>query len=584
MATPRLHRRAAQLAMLVCFAVDVAGLAPGSYWLDSSELAAGAFELGVAHPPGHPLAMLIGKLFTLIPVGAVAFRAGLAQAVCGALAAGLTALCAAEIARRTLVAVSREGAGDEPIEAALGCGAGLAFGLSYAAAFQAVRPEVYALHAALVLAATFSLLRFDAAGDRRWLYLAALALGLALANHHFLAFTFVGAALLFLGSYATKKRERIARGAIFLLAAGALGLIVYLYLPFRAAAHPEVDWGAPTTWPRFFWTVSARAFQKSLAHHGEASTSVAFALVGELGVSAALALLGSYLLLRLRDTRRAGILLVAAVALDAAAPALVGFDSANPDAYGYLEPAVALLACLGAAAPAAMLGLVKKKSVARGTSLALAFCMAAFPALSLPLSLRTHFSDTDEFAAALLDGAPPRAALFTSNFQSVFALWYRRGVEGRRPDVAHLHRHFLSYPGYRDEAVRRFPDLAPFLGEHDAIALPRLAEKRPVLLEYDLDLDEQLVPLLSPGAAIDQLSASPLRDLPAAPLDPRLAALDTHEPQTQRALLWLDFQQAHRDCRAGRPRAAADEIARARALLDGATDPDLEELATRCVH
>src|SRR5258707_1089939 len=104
----------------------------------------------------------------------------------GAIAAALTALVAADVAHRALASLARDGAGDERIEAALGGGAGCAFGLSYAAAFQSVRPEVYALHAALALAAVWSLLRFDRTADRRWLYLAALALGLALANHHLL--------------------------------------------------------------------------------------------------------------------------------------------------------------------------------------------------------------------------------------------------------------------------------------------------------------------------------------------------------------------------------------------------------------
>ena len=38
----------------------MAGLAPDVYWLDSSELAAAAWQLGVAHPPGHGLAALLG--------------------------------------------------------------------------------------------------------------------------------------------------------------------------------------------------------------------------------------------------------------------------------------------------------------------------------------------------------------------------------------------------------------------------------------------------------------------------------------------------------------------------------------------
>ena len=50
--------RHALLVFLVTFVVYVSGLAPDLYWLDSSELAAAAWGLGIAHPPGHPLPSL----------------------------------------------------------------------------------------------------------------------------------------------------------------------------------------------------------------------------------------------------------------------------------------------------------------------------------------------------------------------------------------------------------------------------------------------------------------------------------------------------------------------------------------------
>src|SRR5207249_6471158 len=87
-------------ALVACFGAYVAGLAPGPYWLDSSEFAAAAFELGIPHPPGQPLEMIVGKAFALLPLGSIALRVGLASAACGAIAAALVTLAAAEVARR----------------------------------------------------------------------------------------------------------------------------------------------------------------------------------------------------------------------------------------------------------------------------------------------------------------------------------------------------------------------------------------------------------------------------------------------------------------------------------------------------
>jgi hypothetical protein len=38
----------------------------------------------------------------------------------------------------------------------------------------------------------------------------------------------------------------------------AVGLLVYLILPLRAASHPPVNWGNPATAGGFLWLVSGR--------------------------------------------------------------------------------------------------------------------------------------------------------------------------------------------------------------------------------------------------------------------------------------------------------------------------------------
>src|SRR5439155_24168950 len=118
-----------------------------------------------------------------------AFKVGLASAAAGAGAAAQTARLGELVARR-----ARGGELPSLNDRVLGAAAGLLFGLSYAAAFQAARPEVYALSALLVVSAALELARFDERGDRRRLYLAALFAGLALTNHHLLALALVGAA------------------------------------------------------------------------------------------------------------------------------------------------------------------------------------------------------------------------------------------------------------------------------------------------------------------------------------------------------------------------------------------------------
>ncbi len=489
------------------------------YWLDSSELAAGAFTLGVAHPPGQPLAMLLGKLACLLPLGSVALRVGLASAVAGALASAQTARLGEILSRRAAPEIDGRW---------LGAAAGLCFGLSYAAAFQAVRPEVYALSALLVVSAAVELARFDESGDRRRLYLAALWIGLGLANHHLLTLAVALPAIIFAAVHKSARLLTTAPVAARVGVAGALGLSVYAYLPLRAMHHPLIDWGAATTLRRVLWVVSARAFQQAVAR-GQAGAADALgvvpALVTQLHlVGALLALGGLYLLVRAGSTRRLGLFLLAAVILDAAAPALVGFDEANPDAYGYLEASVALAAAAACVLPALLAARLGRRAApllgALLTAGAIVWGACQWPRVTL-----ADFHDAGSLVGAWLEKAPPRAPAVTSYFQTVFAGWYLRAVEGRRPDIFVIHRHFLSYPGYGDDLVGRDAELAPLLGAHDVIPAALDAQ---ALIEYDLDLPDSLVPRSQAVSAEDA---------------------DLSEPQSRRFAAWMALLEAHRACR-----------------------------------
>jgi hypothetical protein len=489
-------------------------------------------------------------LCAFVPLGSIALRVGLGSALAGAGAAAQTARLGQLVARRVRTSSA---APPETIDSLVGAAAGLVFGLSYAAAFQAVRPEVYALSALLVVSATYELARYDETGDRRRLYLAALWAGLALSNHHLLALALVLPALIL---FAPRQPPiAILRSGSAIL----LGLSLWLYLPLRAATHPLVDWGAPTTPSRIAWTVSARAFQKAVAR-GQVSdvVGVTWALAGELylvGLLAALA--GVYLLVRVGRVRLA-LVLAGAALLDAAAPALVGFDPANPDAYGYLEAAVALLAALACALPAALASLTSRPRLRRGAVAALLALILVGGAAGRARWSRTRFWDAGATVGHFLDGAPPRSLLVTSDFQTIFMLWYLQAIEARRPDVTVIHRHFLAYPGYRDEIVRRHPLLAPLVGPRD-IKSDIIMTMPEVLLEYDQDLAE---PLISRSLLVPMTI-----DLPD----------DKWEPQTRRYAAWQAFLAAQRACKLGHGEAA---LPRARALLgmqslncDRALDP-----------
>src|SRR5688572_14398713 len=78
------------LALGVLFFVLYAlGASRTIYVGDSGELVAAVHTLGIPHPTGYPLYVLLGKLWTLlVPVGSIAFRMSLMSAACAAVAIG----------------------------------------------------------------------------------------------------------------------------------------------------------------------------------------------------------------------------------------------------------------------------------------------------------------------------------------------------------------------------------------------------------------------------------------------------------------------------------------------------------------
>jgi hypothetical protein len=143
-----------RLALFATFAVALAvymrTLAPTVGAHDTFEFQALSYELGIPHPTGYPLYILLGKLFTLVPLGNIAFRVNLSSAL---FAAAAVALLYATLTRlTTLRSVS----------------ALAALGFAFSSSFwsQAIEAEVYALNALFVSAICYLLLRgFSGAPD-----------------------------------------------------------------------------------------------------------------------------------------------------------------------------------------------------------------------------------------------------------------------------------------------------------------------------------------------------------------------------------------------------------------------------------
>lgn len=134
---------------------------------DDGEFIAAVHLLGVAHPPGYPLFVLLSKPFTWLPVGEVAFRVHIATSFFAALCCG----CVWWTARSLLGS------------AWLAWFTALAFAFSSAFWSQAVIADVYSLNAAIFFALLCLSLSYVHSPRTSRLGFIALLASLGLSNH-----------------------------------------------------------------------------------------------------------------------------------------------------------------------------------------------------------------------------------------------------------------------------------------------------------------------------------------------------------------------------------------------------------------
>ncbi len=136
------------------FALYAVGACRTIYVGDSGELVAAVHTLGIPHPSGFPLYVLLGKLWTLVlPVGSIAFRMSLFSAMCAA------AACTVLLVVGRVVGLGRRAA----------IFGALMLGLAPSFWSQANIQRVYTLNAlSLVVAVLFALAGSEAGGCPGW--------------------------------------------------------------------------------------------------------------------------------------------------------------------------------------------------------------------------------------------------------------------------------------------------------------------------------------------------------------------------------------------------------------------------------
>jgi transmembrane protein TMEM260 (protein O-mannosyltransferase) len=235
----------AGLVALGTLVLYVLTLAPTTQFWDASEYITAAHALGIPHPPGSPLFVILAHAWGLLPLGAdYARRINLFAAVTSAAAAGLWFLVGERWLRHVVAP-----AGRRRLVAAAGAVVG-------ATAFSVwnqsvVNEKVYTVSVLSIALVLWLVVRWadQPVSVRRDHHLVLIVYLLALtATNHLMGVLVAPAVLL----YVLLTEPRALVRPRFLVAAAlvvAVGTSVNLFIPIRAHLDPYLNQGEATTWP-----------------------------------------------------------------------------------------------------------------------------------------------------------------------------------------------------------------------------------------------------------------------------------------------------------------------------------------------
>ena len=507
---------AAAIAAAIVFLLYVITLSPSTAMWDTSEYLAAAYTLGLPHPPGNPFFVLIGRVFSILPIAPnVAMRINILAALCSAVSAGMWFL----ITERVLVSWL-------PRRWQRIVGGALA-ALIGATAFtvwaqSVVNEKVYTESMVGMAIVAWLTVRWcdDPEGRKadRLLVLIAYLSGLGYANHMagFLALPAVAVAVLIRRPQTFLRWKLVLVG---LLAIG-LGMTPFLMQPIRTAHFPRINEGEPTacetrlaagctfsktTYDRFMYNFNRGQYGKPSLSDRQAPFTAQIGmwwlyfkwqwLRDAAGTHAAaqevlawifllLGLVGGYVHWK-RDRKSFSFFgpLIFTVTL-----VLIYYMNFK---YGYsqdpdLGDAVArevrdrdyfYLWSFSAWSVWVALGLVfvwervaeliGSEQVTRGREAVTvprsSSWVAAAPLLAISLiplfanwssASRHGQTDTRDFAHDLLDSVEPYGVLITVGDNDTFPLWYAQEVEGIRKDVTVLCTSLLNTDWYTRQMIR----------------------------------------------------------------------------------------------------------------------------------
>ncbi len=472
--------------------VYIATLAPTVTYWDAGEFLSAIHSLGIPHPPGTPLFVLVANVWAKIlsPFFAFAYSVNLFSAVCTATACAILAWLMQRWTGDAVAAIA----------------GALTAGLMSSVWLNATETEVYS--PSLLVAALLLLIADQArrTRQRRWFLLLAYMIGLGWALQ--LSALVAAPAAVFLALWRnptdderplfartnsvsrTARKRELQSGVATAVAAMLIGASAVLFMIVRAQHDPAINQGNPATWhalsdvitrrqylpvamlPRqapFFlqlgnlfeyadWQVALGLAPDPPPNPARTAVTIAFAILGIVGFvwhkrthvpsweAMALLFFGAtigivvYLNMKASPSYGVGFL-----------PSGAKHEARERDyffAFGFI--------CWGLWAGAgAVRALRRFGRPGQFAGVAIAALPAALNWTAVDRNHNAEAYDPRNSAATILMRAPKNAVVFAAGDNDTYPVWYMQEVEGLRRDVTPVTLPLLGARWYRQELARR---------------------------------------------------------------------------------------------------------------------------------
>ncbi len=472
------------ITLLACYVLT---LAPTVTFWDAGEFLAAIHSLGIPHPPGTPLFMLLGNAWArlLAPIFGFAVAVNLLSAVSTALACAVLAHLMQKWTHDGWAATA----------------GGILAGLMSSVWLNATETEVYAPSLLVSLLLILVAERARESREARWYLILAYLCGLGWSLQ--LSALVAAPAAFYLAFLATSDstrqgvhRQNLATLAPAMIAAALLGASATLFMFVRAQFDPAINQGNPATWAAFLDVITRKQYlpvamflrqapfyiqlgnvfeyadwQVALGMHPEPPPSwlrtpftILYAALGTAGmvwhkrrhavswrammILFITATLGVVVYLNMKASPSYG---------EGFLPLGAKHEARERDYFFALG-----FVCWGMWAGAGAVALMTRiRRVPRLVGVTAAFLPAALNWGAVDRSAKPAAQVARDSAVRILTFAPPRAVVFARGDNDTYPVWYLQEVERTRRDVTVVTIPLLGAKWYRQELARRHRLLPP---------------------------------------------------------------------------------------------------------------------------